>query len=64
MQETPDGYTLWVVDSNAPGKVFEQKYVLGSSSLTYKGKPFIPYLGFEKDFVKMDENLSDFCHEI
>ncbi len=64
MKETTEGYTMWVVDSNNPTKVFVQNYKLGSTALTYEGKPFIPYIGFEKDFFKIEKNLSDFCHEI
>jgi hypothetical protein len=64
MVKTENGYQLFVIDSNAPGKIITQDYIEGTTSLFYKKSPYVPYLGFAQDFTKIQSELSNFCHEI
>ncbi|MFZ4714699.1 MAG: hypothetical protein ACOYL6_13360 [Bacteriovoracaceae bacterium] len=72
MIKTETGYEMYVVDSNFPLKVVTQIYNIGDETLIYGNKsmidmigdPFIPYLGFARDYKKMERELSDFCHKI
>jgi hypothetical protein len=64
MLKTSQGYKLFVIDSNAPGKVITQDYISGTKSLIYKSSPYVPYLGYAQDFLKIKTERLNFCHEI
>ncbi len=63
MQQTATGYDLLVIDSNFPleNKVFS--YEMGDKFLKHsKDKySFVPYLGFQKDYVSINGTLDTFC---
>jgi hypothetical protein len=63
MSENGHGYDLSVIDSNKPKSIRKINYQVGdkSVSLTDGKKEFIPYLGFQGDWLKLNETLSQFC---
>lgn len=63
MQQTASGYDLLVIDSNFPLENKVMSYVLGDKFLKHpKDKySFVPYLGFQKDYLSINGTLDTFC---
>lgn len=63
MQQTNDGYELLVIDSNFPLENKVISYHVGQKNLKHpKDKySFVPYLGFQKDFISIERGVSHFC---
>lgn len=63
MTETTVGYEMKVIDSNYPQETVSIVYQNGDTSLEgHKGKyTFVPYSGFQKDFVKINNALKTRC---
>jgi hypothetical protein len=63
MQKIPQGYRLWLVDSNRPQQTIQIDYQEGDASLrtTAGNYNFVPYLGFQQDFKKMAQALKSYC---
>jgi hypothetical protein len=63
MQATNEGYELLVIDSNFPLENKIISYQTGQKNLKHpKDKyAFVPYLGFQKDFISIEKGLNHYC---
>lgn len=63
MKKHDRGYDLVVIDSNRPYKNVIIKFYEGDTSLRAEGEnySFVPYVGFQRDFVKIFEALKKNC---
>jgi hypothetical protein len=66
MVENGSGYDLDVIDSNRPLATRRIEYTRGDTQLrtSPQGTPFVPYVGFQNDFVKISQSLKSHCHGI
>ncbi|MGK5081690.1 hypothetical protein WDW37_00170 [Bdellovibrionota bacterium FG-1] len=62
-EQTPEGYTIQVIDSNDPHSTQEIRYQFGDRSLSLAGSgtPLVPYLMYEGDLVRIFTTLSRQC---
>lgn len=63
MEVLPSGYVLEVIDSNAPDILRYARYQFGDKSLRVEGgkNSFVPYVGFQEDFVRIKKAIESFC---
>lgn len=63
MKQTERGYVMEVIDSNHPEETLFIEYFVGDSSLKNDDYTFVPYVGFQNDFVKIFKAISGSCRE-
>jgi hypothetical protein len=63
MVQTENGYTMEVIDSNHPVETVTIDYHQGDRNLRATGAKysFVPYVGFQNDFVKLSQALKSAC---
>lgn len=63
MSQTETGYVMQVIDSNHPQDTVEIVYHEGDRNLRATGEKysFVPYVGFQNDFVKLSAALKAAC---
>lgn len=63
MAQTENGYAMNVIDSNHPQDTVEISYHEGDRNLHATGESysFVPYVGFQNDFVKLSAALKSTC---
>lgn len=59
--KTEHGYDLETLDSNFPDTTIYFHFQKGDTSLHYGGASFVPYAGFQRDQVKINQALAQFC---
>jgi hypothetical protein len=66
MMQTPNGFDLQVIDSNHPLETIEIFYRFGDQFLKASGEDysFVPYVGFQKDFSKIQLALNKECRSL
>lgn len=63
MEVLPSGYSMEIIDSNKPDLLRHIRYQYGDHSLIVEGskKSFVPYVGFQKDFIRIRDTLHSYC---
>lgn len=63
IEALPSGFVLELIDSNAPQRLSYARYQFGDRSLVVEGAktPFVPYVGFQEDFKRIQKSLQTFC---
>lgn len=63
MAQTDTGYSMDVIDSNHPQDTIRIEYNTGDRNLRATGASysFVPYVGFQNDFVKLSAALKTAC---
>jgi hypothetical protein len=61
LRKNERGYDLVTIDSNFPDTTMNFHYQEGDTSLHYGGSTFVPYAGFHKDQLKINEALEHYC---
>jgi len=61
MVKTEQGYLLTTIDSNFPDTTVSFDYHFGDTFLRYGGSTFVPYAGFQKDMLKINQALEQYC---
>lgn len=61
MTERLDGYDLTVIDSNHPLETLKIEYFIGDEFLKNDSYTFVPYVGFQNDFISIFEALAKRC---
>lgn len=63
MEPTDQGYKLQVIDSNSPQITKTFTYSYGQNFLKHPNDSysFVPYLGFQKDFMSIDKGIRAYC---
>lgn len=66
MQEEGRGFHLKAIDSNKPGVTRDIVYNEGDEAIRFTGADysFVPYVGFQGDFVKMASALKKHCPQL
>ena len=62
MDATDHGYDLKVIDSNHPETTRTLDYQYGDHAIDLGKDTFTPFLGFERDQMKIDRTLKAFCN--
>ncbi len=63
MKKAASGYHLKIIDSNRPKLTREIDYQYGDHSLELGSTPFVPYVGFQNDFKKINFAIQRFCQK-
>lgn len=63
MEAVPNGFELEVIDSNKPKELRMIRYRVGDEVINFDGGkiPFVPYVGFQEDFVRMGQAIRNHC---
>jgi hypothetical protein len=63
MVQNANGYSMKVIDSNHPSETITIYYNIGDRNLRFSGAgySFVPYVGFQNDFLKIGATLESTC---
>ena len=62
MNATEHGYALNVIDSNHPDVTRSLEYQFGDHAIDLGKDTFTPFIGFDRDQMKIDRTLKAFCN--
>ena len=63
MEQTPQGYRFWIIDSNRPSETIPVDYRFGDTHFRYEpsGESYVPYIDFRTDLVRISTSILGYC---